>query len=123
MYKIVFFIIVVLSFSSCTSEDEKLPEGILEEEQLVELLIEVELSQAFIKLNVAKLDSINQDVFYQNVFEEHQVSIEQFNASLEYYAIYPEVLEDIYVRVIDRLSERQAESKKIEESEEENFEE
>lgn len=122
MYKTLIFIAFLIVFSSCNPNEKGFPNGVIEEEQMVEILTEVELTQAFVKLKMAEMDSINQEALYQNIFERYNVSQEKFNQSLKHYVTYPEILEDIYSRVIVRLSERQAETERVVESEKDSIE-
>jgi len=121
MYKKWIFIIVIFILVSCDSNRKKLPEGVIGETQMVEIFTEIELGQAFVKLKMSELDSINQEALFQHIFDRYSISQEKFNESLKYYVTEPEVLEDIYGQVIVKLSERQAETQRIEESEKDSI--
>ena len=110
-----FFILILLC--SCSSQEETFPEHLIKKEQMVDIIAEIELTQAFIKLKTAHTDSINQEVLYQNVFERFSVTKKKFNESLTYYASDPEQLEFIYDQVIIKLSEDEAEYQGILDSE------
>lgn len=113
MFKKQYIIIVFFVFIACKSDEKVLPIGLIGEDQMVHLITDIELTQAFIKLRMAEADSINQTILYENVFEKHSVTKEEFNESLKYYTNTPGQLETIYNKVIVKLSERQAENQKI----------
>lgn len=103
------FYFLFLSFYACSSiEEEQTPESIIPEEQMVSLITEIELTQAFIKLRTTESDSLNQAVLFQTVFDQLNVTQEEFNESLDFYSEHPQQLEDIYNKVIVSLSEKQA---------------
>lgn len=95
-------------FSSCGNEKNEIPSGIIPADKMIEVITEVELTQALIKLKYSHQDTINQKQLFTNVFEDFDTSEEQFNKSLTYYCKQPKLLMDMYVEVINNLSEKQA---------------
>ena len=94
---------------SC-SRDIKLPDDIIPEEKMVEVVAEIEFTQALIKLKFSNKDSlINQAQLFNEVYTKFNTSEKQFNKSLVYYSEQPEILDSIYVKVITKLSKKQAE--------------
>ena len=103
----VVYIVVLAFFVSC-SEQEQRPKEVLTEDQMVEVIAEVELTQALIKLKFSNPDTIvDRQELYNQVYNSFNITEEQFNASLTYYCQQPKVIEGIYVGVITRLSEEQ----------------
>lgn len=99
--------IVVLLISACTSKDE-LPDHILDKEQMVNIIAEVELTQAIYKLKFVKDDSLSYYELIDATFSKNKTTQEQFNESIIYYAKYPKKMEEIYNSAIIRLSKEQA---------------
>lgn len=95
------------------SNDEVIPEGIVVQDKMIEILIDMELAQAKIKFVMANENNGLKDNYhyFNEVFNKHQISREEFNTNLEYYCSQPLVMQDLYVEVIERLSEQQANQK------------
>jgi Domain of unknown function (DUF4296) len=109
MRVIFYFLLISIGFYSCYSNSgEQPPENLIPEDQMINVLAEIELTQAFIKLNIAAVDSINQPQLFQNIFDKHNTTRNSFNESLIFYSKQPQVLESIYQKVITSLSEQQA---------------
>ncbi len=101
---------IVLIAVSCGNGKEEVPEGVIPQEKMVEVLTEIELTQALIKLKFSKQDStINQQLLFEEVYTDFSISKEQFNISLVYYCEHPKALEEMYVEVINNLSVKQTE--------------
>jgi uncharacterized protein DUF4296 len=106
--KHILFLIIPMVLLSCSTDDE-LPKDIIPENEMVNVLTEIELTQALIKLKFSDKDTlVNQTQLFNEVYTEHNTSEEQFNKSLDYYSKQPKVLDSIYVRVVTKLSEKQA---------------
>lgn len=100
----------MLILSSCSNKEE-LPKDVLPQEDLVNIIVEVEMAQALLKLKFNTTDTIiNQKEIFDDVFNKMNTTKEQFNASLNYYCQTPKELEVVYERVIVKLSEKQAEN-------------
>ena len=97
-----------MTFCSCSSEEESFPENLIKEELFINIVSEIELTEAYIKLKTAHIDSVDQEILYQNIFEKYAVTKENFNESLVYYSSKPEQLEHIYDQVIVKLSKEEA---------------
>ncbi len=103
---------------SCASPEKEIPKDVIPKEKMVGLITEVELTQALIKLKSANKDTIESksEMFegihtnFEELFKEFSTTEEQFNNSLTYYGQKPETLENIYLRVINNLSKKQAEN-------------
>lgn len=91
-------------------ESEKLPEGILDHDQMVDLMVDVELLQAELKYDFTKANrKIDPEKRFEEVFKENGLTKDQFNKNLEYYGARPLQMKEIYVEVIEELSQAQAE--------------
>lgn len=99
----------VLSVISCSTKQEIPSTDVIPQNQMVEILKEIELAQAAIKIGVANKDStIYENSFFQSIFLKYNTTQEQFNSSLKFYGTHPEILEELYDKVITELSEEQA---------------
>ena len=101
------FLISLPVFCSCNGKED-LPKNIIPEDKMVNVITEVELTQGLIKLKFSNQDSINQQELFGQVYDEFNITKEQFNESLTYYCQQPKLMEGIYNKVINNLSEKQA---------------
>ena len=103
-----YIIIVFVFLMSCTEEEETLPSNLIEREIMVDVISEIELTQALIKLKFTTQDTLNSQEFYNQVYKEFNITEEQFNKSLAYYCKTPKGTESLYIDAIELLSEKQA---------------
>ena len=108
MKKIHFIYLVLIVFISCSSSEE-LPVGILNQEEMVNLLVDVEIAQAKMKFEVAsegkKPNYIEE---YNAVYKKHNLTKDQFLNNINYYCSDPLEMRKVYDKVIIRLTEQQA---------------
>jgi hypothetical protein len=92
---------------ACSSSDG--PEGLLEQEKMVDIMIDIHMAEAAIQDLRLEKDSAQRVYTVQEkyIFKKHAVSDTDFLASYNYYIEHPEQLETIYTAIIDTLSLRQ----------------
>jgi hypothetical protein len=98
----VIFSILIILFSC---ESEKLPEGILDEDKMVEVLIDIHLAEGLVSTFPIHYDSsrILYPLFEKEVFKDHQIPDSVFRTSLEFYMKDTKTMDRIYARTIDSL--------------------
>jgi Domain of unknown function (DUF4296) len=98
----------MLMFLSC-SKKERVPEGILTENQMVTVLAELYIIEQKISTLGVKRDSLTQifGAMKGRAFEKTGIAESVFNASLNYYVDHPQSLETIYTVLIDSLNLRE----------------
>ena len=100
----------ILSLASCSSSNK--PTGLLPEDKMVEVLIDIHLTEGLTSAMPVAYDSSR--VLYRllenDVFIKHEVSDSVFTQSMLYYLRDPEEMEQIYSRVVDSLMVREASS-------------
>ena len=102
--------ILLVWFMGC-AENTSIPDEIIPPEGMVEILTDVCKVEARFqrRLTVGTLN--NTDLVTHNyhvIFENHDISLEQFTESYSYYENSPEKLQEIYDSVIVRLTQEQA---------------
>ena len=107
----IIFIVSALVVISC-QERKRIPDGIIPEDKMVEVITEVELTQALLKLKIANQDTVNQKQLFEETYKDFGISEETFNNSLDFYCQDPKLLEEIYAKVINNISKKQAELQK-----------
>lgn len=107
--KVFLLYITLFIMLSCTQE-EVVPDYVITEDKMIAVLVDMELKQAEIKYKMARIDtrSTNYKSEYEKVLENHQLSFQTFNQNLDYYCSKPLLMQDIYLEVIELLSENQS---------------
>ncbi|MGY6559715.1 MAG: DUF4296 domain-containing protein [Nitritalea sp.] len=96
--------LLLLGLGACSEPD--LPEGILDEEKMVELLIDLHLAEGMTSTFPIAFDSAR--VLYpyleNEVFRKHQIPDSVFHESLLYYMTDLRKINRMYERTIDSLN-------------------
>jgi len=107
---ILFVSIVMLG--SCSSIFTSKPAGTLNEDEMINILVDIHLTEATLRISNDSLsrknDTTEQRIRFAHVFRKHDIDPDNFNASMDYYLEHIELLDNIYKEVINRLSEMEA---------------
>ena len=106
---LIFYTILLSSCGGKTVEEQ--PDNLIQKEIFTEMirefqLIEAHLNQVRVNQSVIR-DSANN--YFQEIFEKHGTSYEDFNSTMNYYASQPKELQGIYDIVLESLSEMEVE--------------
>ena len=108
MAKKLFLLTVILSLFSCGSDDGTIPEGVLKQEEMVALMIDIRIAEGMVGSVSLGLDSA--DVLYKalekRVFEKHGLDSASYVKSYNYYLMHPKLFLDVTDIVIDSLKAR-----------------
>lgn len=108
MRRLVQISFMILLLVGCTSD--KKPEDVLPEDKMVEVLIDIQMTEGIAGALPISYDS--SQVLYRllerEVFLKHEVEDSVFIQSMVYYLQYPAKIDAIYARVVDSLSLRQS---------------
>jgi len=101
-------ILLCLTFLlSCASETELdvKPADLIPEEKMIDVLIDVHVTESALSLkNFNRDSSLKLFVYYkEDIFKEHQISEKQFQESFDYYAKHSKQFDHMYEVVIDSL--------------------
>jgi len=112
MKKWAFWVCLALLFASCNSILSSKPVGTLSESQMVDLLVDMHLTEASLKMASDSTSKLNDTTGvrqrFAQVFKKHDVEPDRFNKSLNYYIEHIEDLNKIYSEVIVKLTEMDA---------------
>lgn len=99
-------LLFVLGLSACKP---KQPPGVLNEQAMVKVLMEIYLDEEKISRAYIPYDSVTRisPVIRQRILNRLNVPDSVFKTSMEYYMAHPQVLERIYGALIDSLSFRE----------------
>lgn len=109
--KIFLIIFTLVFFVSCKNEVEQKPDHIWSEDKFIDALVEVQITEAYIRLgyNRSKSSFRHKDSLYASTFKDLGINRDDFESNFEYYSARPKLMEGIYEEVIEKLSEKQAE--------------
>jgi len=115
-YKYIVFVTVLL-LTACINDEVVVPEELLQEDRMVEVLTDVQLLESAYQKGMIKTDSISGNAkvmqHYAVVFRFHKTNEKHFRESYDFYKNHPELLVEIYDKVLNELSKKQAELKKV----------
>jgi|ERR1039458_9699160 hypothetical protein len=117
MKKIIGYVLIVLMpliIQSCSAPVVVIPNDVLSQEKMVEVLTDIHLAESAITLKFTNKDTskLQAKVFYDFVYKAHKTTKEQFSKSYDFYVAHPELLNKIYDDVLIELSKKQAEVNK-----------
>lgn len=104
-----FFSLLWLGFSACQNEPE-VPKGIIDEEKMVQIQIEMHLIEARIsKYAMMSMDSATlvTEHLKSQVFKKYQTDSASYNRSYQFYSTNPVFMDRIYEKVVKTLETRQ----------------
>ncbi len=103
-------------FISCSSKKttEKVPGEFIQPDNMVVLLADIHIAEAqtFVSGNPDSAAKAKLASHYKFVFDKHHTNAASFKQSFEYYRANTALFNDVYNKVIDELSKRQAEIEK-----------
>lgn len=109
--------VVGLLLSACISDEVAIPEEILQEKKMVEVMTDMQLLESASQKGLIKTDSISGNAkamqHYAAIFKFYNTTEKQFRESHDFYQEHPKLLEEIYDKVLIELSKQQAELKKV----------
>ncbi len=110
MIKKLFFYPALIFLFACSSQEETIPEGILEEGTMVSILTSVHIEENYIKQqNIAADTAIAVFHVRKNaIFEKYHTDSTTFNKSFDYYLQHPKKIDAIYAAVTDSLGLKQS---------------
>jgi hypothetical protein len=112
MKKWAFILCFALLAASCNSILSSKPSGMLNEDKMIDVLVDIHLTEAALRVGNDSLARLNDTtklrILFAQVYEKHNVDPDDFNTSLDYYLKHIDELDKIYVEVINRLTELDA---------------
>jgi myosin heavy subunit len=110
--KLCFLSLVLCLLISCTGNS--LPDGVLERDRMIEVLIDLHLAEAAITNQALFGEEALQRAsdYYDMIYKKHGITKEEFKASFEYYSRHPQLYKEMYDQLIAEMTRREPELKK-----------
>jgi len=104
------FLVLLTSviFFSCSHHEEQIPSNILPKDKMIAVLVDIHLAEASSDTRNLTLPQINVAMAkrYDELFQKHGITYEQFKTSYDYYLEHADLLSDIYTEVVNELTTR-----------------
>lgn len=119
MRYLVFIMALLLFFSSC-EESKKTkaakPAVFLTETQMVDLITDVQLLEAALnhRRNIGQSTTELKPIWFNQLFEKHQITAVIFEENMSYYNEQPAVMEQILEEVLANIMQEQAQLETVE---------
>lgn len=111
-------ILCFFCFGLIACDSKNLPDHVLPEDKMVEVLIDIQLTEGIASSLPIPYDS--SQVLYRllerEIFLKHEVQDSVFTQSMIYYLQYPIKMDAMYARVVDSLILKQANENVVEQS-------
>ena len=104
--KIISFILSLILLS-CGNPKTEIPQDILSKNSFIGLLKDIHLSEAKFELHKTKgMENAKNELAnnYNSIYKKYEITVDDFDKTLDYYAQHPEQLEKIYTRVLEQLT-------------------
>ena len=104
--KILSFILCLILIG-CGNQQKETPQDILSENIFINLLKDIHLAEAKFELHKTKgMENAKNELAhnYSTIYKTHEITPDDFDKTLDYYAQHPEKLEKIYTRVLEQLT-------------------
>jgi hypothetical protein len=95
---------------SCGSPEIKsvdIPSDILPKDKMAIVILDIHLAEAEASMRTLPDSTSTEKLGYQKIFDKHQVTRAQYDASLTFYIEHPELLNEVYEIVLNDLSRMQ----------------
>ena len=105
------WLIFFFLFAFCKPKENSIPTDLVAQSKLIEVLVEIHLSDALINFRKIPKDSVafHSKVYHNQIFEQQRISREDFVRTYEFYEKNPELLAATYEIVLEELSKKEAE--------------
>lgn len=107
-----FFYFSLILFVSCSNKDVSIPPEILPQDSMIQIMANVHLAESRLLMSGRYVNNeALKSAYIQKVLSESNISAERFQSSFAYYTSRPELFSEMYNKVMEEISRRQAEKK------------
>jgi hypothetical protein len=108
--KRLFCILFCLSLLGCTQNKSKVPDNLVQENEMVQILADIHTAEARVENNVVYPDTAMMAFNYlqSQILKKHGVTQKQFERTYRYYLNHLEEMDKLYEVIVDTLSLRES---------------
>ncbi len=107
VYPILFVVIIALVVSCAPKQpDDTPPPDLIDQNKFALIMVDVQLIEGMRvhKLGPKRENSVDMVPLYEDVFQKHGITEEEFRRTFEYYTNHPDKMKEIYEQVVDSLT-------------------
>lgn len=111
---------LLLAAMAACGQADKTPEGILSKEKMRDVLLDMNMADAYSynisPANIPLPDSIRQQhvkVYYRQILDRHGISVKDFTHSYRFYEAHPDRLKQVYDMMLGRLAQERRRTEAI----------
>jgi hypothetical protein len=110
MKRIALLLLLTAYLYACQSGKPQSQAAVLSEEQMVDLMVDIRLLEGAYSYHYRTIDSSSVKIkdYYQQVFERHGTSVEQYQDSYNFYALQDGKLPELEAAIMEKLEYMQA---------------
>jgi hypothetical protein len=114
-YLFLFLLVLIISCSDEGVKSVPKPSNLMSRENVAAVLADMHLADAGLQLRALSPDSLKRSLagYDQFIFEKHQISKEDFEASFDYYLSIPMQMDTVLTLVVDELNNKDAFSRGV----------
>jgi len=108
---IFYFLFLIVFVSSCSQKKESAKlKHLLKEDKMVEVMVDVHIFETMVENSKMSKDSLSLYAKrnYLYLFKKHDITEQEFNQTFNFYENNPEKMDDLYLKIVDELSKKEA---------------
>ena len=104
-----FLLLFSLFILACKGNNNQTPKGIVAKDTMAFVLLDIHLAEAGAR--TITNTPINETVvsYYQFIEKNYHISDATFKQSMQYYTAHPEIMAEIYAKITEEMSKKEAE--------------
>ena len=104
-----FLLLFSLFILACKGNNNQIPKGIVAKDTMAFILMDIHLAEAGAR--TITNTPINETVvsYYQFIEKKYHISDTTFKQSMQYYTAHPEIMAEIYAKISEEMSKKEAE--------------
>ena len=100
-----------MQFFSCgENKTVSIPPNVLSKEKMTEVITDIHLAEAEASIRTFPDSTSKEKLSFQKIFQNHSITKNQYDESLQFYMEHPEILDTVYDNVLNELSKMQGEA-------------
>lgn len=104
---------ILFLITSCSESAVKIPDDIIPKDSMVFIMMDIHIAEAGIKTLPNDSINLNSKTYYEFIYKKHSITEEKFQKSLRFYTYNPELLQEIYVKMAEEMSKKEASLNKL----------